>query len=247
MDFNDLRRANLAADAWAGLPEIPPPRPVAICGGGWSLAAPARLEALAAEPTVWAVNGVGRWLRRRHGIRVDGVVLCDPQPGVAPMVAGWSDWAGAAVAYVASDCHPRVFATLRAEGAEMRVWHQVHAGVLTPSGWGGVRGGSAAMLRAPYLALRVGFQAVRLYGFDLSYPPGQAYDLLGRDAGPDAPIIEARLKGCTVLTTALLWQQLQEFDRVLDTFPVSLSNHSGGLAQDLYERHVALRTSLMEG
>lgn len=166
---DDAVRANVEAALRRGLPELKEAPAhdgvVAICGGGPSLADDLELIRRIRDDghAVWALNGTLNWL-------VDQCVYpaaawcVDSRPENAAFFrrAPWGP-----SYYIASRCHPEVFAALG--GCDVTLWHDSSVRDLVPEDRLIIGGGTTVGVKAMAAAFALGYRRIHLFGFDSSY------------------------------------------------------------------------------
>lgn len=140
-------------------------RPIAVVGGAPSLKGQIKnLKALqAAGVMVWAVNAVPDYLRE-YGILTDVHVILDAKPHNARFVE--HSQPGTRY-FIATQAHPSVIASLKAQGRDVRLWHAYHPGMKV-SGVA-VCGPATVMGKAICLASILGHKQQYVFGMDGSY------------------------------------------------------------------------------
>lgn len=166
--------------------------------------------------TIACVNGAHHWLIDR-GITPDYCVLADSYDGMGAIIGEPN---GAVRYYVASQCHPDLFAYL--QNSSVVLWH-CWAGreflgcdmtdivdVDGPKSWI-VHGGCTAALRAMNLGYLLGFRKFVIHGLDSSFEEGGPTHVI-----PNTPCsgdhIQIEYAGRTFTTTPGLAYQAQNFE-----------------------------------
>jgi len=176
--------------------------PVAVCGGGPSLAD--HLDELRAWPgDIWAINHTADYL-------LDSGVDCtlftvDPLPFQST----------AAKRLLATCCHPDLFINL------------VECFALCEQEEGGIPGGTTTASRAPCLALRLGYPGVVFFGCESSFINADHVD---RDDGSVNQLL-IRANGKVWRTTPQLMLQAEVLSHLLREFPQAHAQKCGGLLE----------------
>lgn len=160
---------NVEAALRRGLPELAevPAHDgiVAICGGGPSLADDMALVRRIARDghAVWALNGALAALLD-EGVTPTACWCVDSRPDNAAFFrrAPWGP-----SYYIASRCHPEVFAALG--GCDVTLWHDSSVRALVPESKLIIGGGTTVGVKAMAAAFALGFRRIHLFGFDSSY------------------------------------------------------------------------------
>lgn len=139
--------------------------PVAIICGGPSLKTQIdNLRTLKnAGVKLWGVNGVPDYLEKQ-GISVDVHVILDAKPHNVRFL---SNSKPDVRYFIASQCHPDVFALLKAENRQLYIWHGYYEGIQVNGvcvGGPGTVGGKAICL-----ALLMGHKQQYIFGMEGSY------------------------------------------------------------------------------
>jgi uncharacterized Rossmann fold enzyme len=111
--------------------------------------------------TVFALNATGKWLINR-GIYPDAQILLDARWTTAGFIVPY-----AVKNYIASQCHPDVFAA--AQHQEVILWHPNVAGISDLIGdreTALIGGGTTVGLQAMSIAYALGYRVLHLHGFD---------------------------------------------------------------------------------
>lgn len=216
---------NLRAAVALGLPQVDISR-VVICGGSPTLpemaGEVARLKARGAA--VWALKAAWQPLVAA-GIMPDRGILMDPTAtqaayvNGAPPAMGW---------YVASQCHPAVFAALG--GRDIRVWHAASrdGGDALPAGSLVLAGCHTVGCAALSLALDViGFREVHLVGLEGSFADGGNTHAYALQNGISDPVTVIQADVAYRSTLAMVVQVQHIVDRWLCGAPIVV--HGGGL------------------
>lgn len=185
-----------------------------LCGGGPSIAD--RIEAIkahsAAGGTVFAMNGASEFLRS-HGIQVNAQVIADAKQETSKLVD-----VGAAVRYVASQCHAdTVDAAI--SGGDTAIWHlgiSEDMDDLFPSdrkkagGYALVGGGASVGNSAMCLAYVLGFRRMEVYGYDSSHrnDESHAYD---QPMNRFIPTVDVEWAGKTYRASIAMKAQAEKF------------------------------------
>lgn len=172
---------------------------------------------------VWAINGAHNFLIE-NGVNVSGCVLLDP---LVELVEYLKKPNASVTYYVASICHPKVFASL--DGFDVRVWHAWMDESMPPSGSYAVPGASTCLTRAPFLAHMLGYRDIRIYGADSSYEEvTHCYGDTVVDTG-FIPRKIVRVGDQLFESEVALMQQVTEMRVIAEHFPAKISFHCGGL------------------
>lgn len=178
---------NVRATMARGLPEfvhapLPNRAAAVIVTGGPSahMMAQKIRELAAAGATVFAVKAVWRWLMNL-GVTPDYCVMIDPHPSQAAYVVGAPKemkW------LIASQCDPAVFDQLKAQNADVTVFHVPLKGADNPGlslpdgsldrGKQLVPGGGGVGSRTVRIAAVMGHVPLHLFGFDCCYQNGSS-------------------------------------------------------------------------
>lgn len=200
---------NAAYAVGLGVPLVQPMNtrlPLAVVGGGPSVVS--HLDELRAWPgEIWAINETCRWLKSNG---IDSTFFSvDP----LEVIAGWID---GGPALLASSCHPKCWSK-----ADARMFHMENVTADNP-----VIGGTTTALRAPMLALRMGYAPVSFFGCESSYADtSHAY----RSEQPIDQVI-VRADGVDYRTDLALLDQAENLAVIFREFPDVFIDRSGGLA-----------------
>lgn len=200
---------------------------MAVCGGGPSLAR--QIDSLKKSgDRIFGVNGSANYLHK-NGVRVWGCVLLDPLPWLSDCFEPLED----VTYFVASQCHPDVFAKL--EGNKKYMWHAGVGAEERPileeqygKDWVLIGGGSTVGMRSINLGYMCGFRKFRIYGMDSSLQTGEflhAYsqdadirDVIIRDGDDAKEVMWTYWKGERFLTTPKMARQAQDFVQLMKMF-----------------------------
>lgn len=192
---------------------------LAVVGGGPSLKG--QLEELRAwNGEIWAINQTATYLTA-HGIPCT-LFAIDPGEDLAQWTTGIPR------AYLASICHPALYAKLR--GRDVRIFHTEH---YAPAEWI-VGGGCSAATRAPFLALHMGYASVTFFGCEGSF---ETTSHVYRDENtaqerPKQLLIRA---GALYRTGPDYLVTSQNLAQLIRQFPQYLFERSGGLLRALLD------------
>lgn len=190
------------------VPVPPHSRPLAIVGGGPSLA-----ESVAILKTwpgdIWSINLTGAWLAT-HGIS-STLYTVDADPN--PMLMSSPDTVTDAI--FCSWCAPAVIAK----------YPKVRVFGMQPIVSDGILGGTTSAVSAPLLALKLGYVNVTFFGCESSYID---VDHVDRNEKSNSEII-VRADGKLYRTRPDFYIQAQELSRIIKQFPQVFREYSGGL------------------
>jgi hypothetical protein len=171
--------SNVAAACALGLPEVSRGAvtavPAIICGGGPSLAA--TLESVralkASGAKLYALNNTAEFLTR-HNIRPDAQMMVDPRAqNVEFLQNQWAD-----ELFLASQCHPDVFARAKSIGYPVTVYHTadeaVRPAIKNPNAVY-ISGGITVGLTGLCLLHTLGHRDIFMFGYDSSHAAGASH------------------------------------------------------------------------
>jgi FkbM family methyltransferase len=184
-----------------------------IIGGGPSLKellGEIRLRKRSGQ-TLIAVNGSYEYLKD-HGIVADGQVIADARRENRDFILSCNH-----VVYLASHCHPAVFARARDLKCAIGIWHcnTAEAAALYAQGKINslITAGSTVGLNAMALAFKLGFRRIHLYGLDSSFSDeAHAYQQLGPHQQDE--IIPVESEGRHFTSNTWMVAQVQEFQTI---------------------------------
>jgi uncharacterized Rossmann fold enzyme len=191
---------------------------VCIVGGGPSLAD--TIDELKWRKSigqrVWALNGAGKFLLT-HGIVPDAILIVDARPENIKFLDGLDDWA---TVYLASQCHPSLFAWAEAQDVKVILWHANTPGMVDILGNERERpvhligGGTTVGMNAMVIAFTQGYRKIHLYGYDSSYRDGDhhAYDQKLND---NDRIIDALYRDKKFKVASWMKQQVDDFQELV--------------------------------
>lgn len=154
------RVRNLETNLERGWPTITQRR-LAIVGSGPSLSD--YMWELHDYNEVWAVNGAYDFLVE-HGIIPHGFFGLDPLPELADYLRKPQS---ETTFYLASTCDPVAFEAVKHR--KIAMWFPEQEFSKAPKGEPVIKGGTTALTRAPYLADRMGWRDITLFGADSSF------------------------------------------------------------------------------
>lgn len=166
--------ANIRSACARGLPALDKPRhsgPAVCVGGGPSLLEYLDHVASWQAQGAFTVAAKGAWRTlKREGLKVDYVCMIDPDPTQEAYI---KDLPIDTVAVMASACAPEVFDRLGAQGNEVLLCHvpmmDKKPGLFPPGSFG-LAGGPAVGSRQLRAAMRLGADALKLFGYDNCVP-----------------------------------------------------------------------------
>lgn len=226
----DGRARNLEANVAHGYPTCSPlparDGKLAICGSGPSLRD--FLPELQGYDEVWAVNGAYNFLVA-SGITPGGFFAIDPLPELA-------DYLGSpqpeTTFYIAATCDPVAFEKVAHCRIAMCFLEQEFT--RAPEGCPVIKGGTTALTRAPYLADRLGWRDITIFGADSSFD-GRRYvyqDGTYRTDSLAVPnYVRAAPDGPVFVTEEGLMKQVAQLGVIATVFQGRLKFRCGGLLQ----------------
>lgn len=180
-------------------------RKLAVAGGGPLLVN--HLDELRQYPEIWAINRTAEWLRKQ-GIPAT-LFTVDP----LYIEVDCED------RLLASCCHPDMFV------GNCRMFDLIET---HPDG---ISGGQSSAVRAPLLALKMGYTDINFFGCECSFTDSSHID---RDDKPEQVMI-IRAGGADYKVTPDMLIQCEELSQLLRTFDGAFHNRSGGLLKAMIE------------
>lgn len=231
------RKKNIASAMSRGLPlctQLPwHDRKIAICGTAPSLSRHLQ-ELRDFDGEILAANGAHDYLIE-NGVKVDYWLCIDPDKELAVYATKPSR---DVKYYVGSCCDPAVFDAL--DGYDVTVVHVHEPGGPEPS----IKGGTGVMTRAPFLALKLGYKHVVIYGADASFDDDK--HVFGDDkavgvmrAGRERKYV--RVGDKTFLTEQHFTLQCAEFGAMAELFAekgLKIDFRCGGMLQHYIEQPI---------
>lgn len=181
-------------------------RKLAVVGGG-PLVVHSLDELRSWDGDIWAINRTAQWLKER-GIR-STLFTIDP----LYMDIDCED------RLLASACHPDMFTG----NCRMFDLSETHSD--------GISGGQSSAVRAPLLALRMGYTEINFFGCEGSFSDATHAD---RDEKPEHVMI-VRAGGHDYKITPDMLLQCQELSTLITTFNGVMRNRSGGMLKAMIE------------
>lgn len=224
----DGRARNLETNVARGYPTITalPARDgtLAIVGSGPSLRD--FLPELADYTEVWAVNGAYNFLVE-NGLTPDGFVAIDPLPALADYLDKPQP---ETTFYIAATCDPSAFE--KVAHCKIAMWFPEQEFNRAPPGHPIIKGGTTALTRAPYLADRLGWRDITLFGADSSFD-GRRYvyqdGTYRTDSQAELNYVRAVEGGPVFITEEGLMKQVAQLGVIATVFQGRLKFRCGGL------------------
>jgi hypothetical protein len=231
------RNKNIASAMDRGLPlctQLPwHDRKIAICGTAPSLSRHLQ-ELRDFDGEILAANGAHDYLIK-NGIKPDYWLCVDPDKELA-------NYARKPIKgvryYVGSCCDPAVFDAL--EGYNVTAVHVHEPGGPEPS----IKGGTGVMTRAPFLALKLGYKHVVIYGADASFEEDKHVfgdDIAAGQMRAGRERVNIRVGDKTFLTEQHFALQCAEFGAMAELFAekgLKIEFRCGGLLQHYIEQPI---------
>lgn len=156
---------------------------------------------------IWAINWTAEWLKKQ-GIK-STLLTIDPQ-------------------FMDIDCDDRLLASL----CDPRMFiGNCRAFDLSETHTDGIAGGQSTAVRAPLLALKMGYNEIVFFGCEGSYSDATHAD---RDEKPPHVLI-VRAGGTDYKVTTDMLLQCEELSKLISTFNGVFNNRSGGLLQAMID------------
>jgi hypothetical protein len=226
----DGRAHNLETNVARGYPTCIP-RPardgrLAIVGSGPSLRD--FLPELRDYTEVWAINGAYNFLVE-SGITPQGFFAVDPLPGLADYLDNPQP---ETTFYIAATCDPSVFE--KVAHCKIGMWFPEQEFNRAPEGQPIIRGGTTALTRAPYLADRLGWRDITIFGADSSFD-GRRYvypdGTYQTDSLAEVNYVRAVPDGPVFVTEQGLMKQVAQLGVLATVFQGRLKFKCGGLLE----------------
>lgn len=206
---------------------------IAIVGAGPSLRE--YYDELRDYEEVWAVNGAYDFLLEQ-GCIADGFFGLDPLPDLGDYL---NNAQPETTFYLASTCDPAIFD--KVAGQKIAMWFPEQEFKGAPEGEWVIRGGTTALTRAPYLADRLGWRDITLFGADSSFERRRyVYQDGSYKTDSRAPINYVRVTpdGPVFMTEEPLLKQIAQLGIIQTIFQGRLKFRCGGLMKAFLEAPV---------
>lgn len=241
------RAQNIELNLKLGLREVvsipPHGRHMVIVGGGPSLKnqLPQIRYRKSKKADIWSTNGTHDYLISR-GIVPDFFIMCDAREESAQFV---QNPRRDVVYFIASQCHPAVFAALA--GCKVFVWHlhepelqdtiiknSVSPEILM------IPGGSTVALRLMCLAPALGYRSIHHYGMDSSYEAANHHSY-PQSLNDGEELQEVEIHGCKFTCSAWMLTQAEDYEKQIQTLEkagIRVFAHGAGLIPFIHKQHI---------